>query len=126
MMKVEPFILCEKEINVLTAGTPADIAEIDLPEGLGRFITTLGFGPGLRLHAETGDATGAVFILRDSLAGLGQPMTLVQSGPSATGTNTTGSGLATPSSSKKLVIRQTADSSNPCVLSAYVTVVPLP
>lgn len=121
-----PFFVSKKEIKVLTSGCPADVGTVEIPDEVGRYITMLGIGAGMRIVAEVGNANGAQFILRNAFAGLGDAMSVLQNGPDDEGESTVGNGSPKITTARQLVIRQMLDSGSEGTLSVYVTVVPMP
>lgn len=122
-----PVVLFAKGLTVRTSGTPVDLATITVPTGITRWHL-LSASSNVAL-AETGAGTlaGASFAVFTAAAGGGNQVTAAFLGP----TNTTSlisiaaNSLAAFSTSRSLVIRQTANSANAGTMSFYFTVYPL-
>jgi hypothetical protein len=124
---VQPFILAFKNVTVLTAGSPADIATVTLPAWCTRFRFA---SVGHIVVAETaaGTLAGALFQIQDTAGGAGLTVSSAWSGNASTGVvvlPAVSSTSIVPSTVPTLYLRQTANSANAGTISVYLTVVPL-
>ncbi len=129
-----PVCVAVRNIPVLTAGAPSDIATIVLPTWLTRWAIMAGTGSAnSRIIAETavGTLASATFGVYDAANGTGNLMTssATTSGPTAAGLASAllGSGISVvPSStSGTIYIRQAANSANAGTVSFYFTLLPI-
>lgn len=129
---IMPIQVYVKNVTVLTAGAPADIATISIPPGITRYIlpgSVTAQDAGL-IVAETaaGTLANGFFQIRDAAGGAGNQMTDSRTGP--TGASTKGSWSPQSSSvvytAQTLSVRQTVASLNAGTCSFYVTIFPLP
>ena len=127
-----PIIVSVKDVAVLTAGAPADIATITLPASLTRWGLLGLSGNVNRVIAESavGTLASASFTCYTAAGGGGTLLLAANFlGPSAAGVGVAFAGATVASvpfaTSSTIVIRQTVNSANAGVVSFYLTVVPL-
>jgi hypothetical protein len=127
-----PMILVVKNVTVLTAGVPADVATISVPAEVVRFGTAMGSNTSsgsVAAVAETASGTlaSASFTLFDGAGGTGNTLYGPVVGAASAGAMTRGSASVNIlSSSSTIYIRQTVNSANAGTISFYITIMPLP
>ena len=123
----QPFVIAFKNVTVLTAATPADIASVTLPAWCTRFrLATAGHM--CVAESAAGTLAGAALTVQDTAAGAGAAISGAFAGNS--GTNAivlfvNSSTSVTPSTTGTIYLRQTANSANAGTISVYLTIVPL-
>lgn len=125
-------VIYVKNVEVLTADAPADIATISLPANITRWRlaggNTVGTAGGTIL-AETADGTlaGANFTAFDAAGGTGLTLTAGGAGPASAGAGSGWQMVAATniSTSTTIHIRQTANSANVGTISFYLLIQPL-
>lgn len=131
---VAPITLYIQSVNLLTAGSPADVASINIPSGITRWrlaastSATTSVGNSIWLESQTGTLAAATFVIRDGATGGGTALTTSASAPSggAPFTNVAAASATTRSAAATIYINQTANSANAGVCSFYITIFPSP
>lgn len=123
------FVLAAKNIPILTAGAPADLTTIAVPNWVARWKLQGGLAAGTSLmsimaESAAGTLAAAQFEFRDALAGGGNLLNSgVPTGPAAAGQMTTAQAQASVfSTAATLVIRQTTASANAGNCSFYFVI----
>lgn len=123
-----PITLFVKNVTVLTAGVPVDIATITVPAGITRFICILPASLSVIAETAAGTLAGAAFVAFTAPGGSGLQMTLGASGPASAGLKTSGAqnNINNLFATATIYIRQTLNSANAGTCSFYITIFPLP
>lgn len=122
-------VLSVKNVTVLTAGAPADIASISVPSWVTRWtLRGSGFGAISAIYSESGsgDFSAASFTCYDAAGGAGNAITTSTVGPATAQrlSNFSASGTIPLLTSNTIYIRQTANSANAATASFYLVVFP--